>query len=199
MKHHFLVSIIVLATIGCTKSDDNHLEYKSFQVESFAPGLYLDFKTPKTYLDIYDYDDTLSDMSQEIAFLINKQNEMQDAYFFYDSITPSDYISVVSGERFILTEKPPSTTYFAQPSRRFYEFFPRADSARTILYEWRNKEYKDISYHKTQYKLNIDGQTYYQAIYFLMTLHQSAIVATVSKTDLNLDLYVLNMEVILED
>lgn len=196
-----LISILpILVLISCGVSDNDKLDSKSFRVESLQDGVYLDFKTPKTYLDVYEeyFEDTTKEIPSGVEPAVRAQNRVPDSYVFYDSITPSNFITVLSMERFILTKEPPKATYFAQRSGRFYDIFPRADSIRTIVYEWRNKKYRDLRYHKTLYKLNSNGYKYYQAIYFIITQQQTAIVSTYSKDDLNLDLYVLNMDVKLE-
>ncbi len=181
---------------SCEGSKEDIPNEKIYIVDSQNQDIKVKVKLPDVYLDLRDFkiEEESDSIDAQIAWLIDRQYQYPESFHFYDSTNPQNYVSIVSGPRVLITEQEAKPTYFAQPSIRYHEIFPPADSTRNIVYEWKNKEFMGKTYFKTKYNVKWLDQEYYQSIYFISTINQSAIVTVVNKEDVNLDKYILNFD-----
>lgn len=191
-----LLFLIVGFLISCDKKkDSNELEYNTFIVESQSPTDRIQFKLPKNYQSVRELNpDQLKDTT--LLSLVYRQEHFSESYIFYDTSNCQNFVSILSGLRVNISNKEPNITYFSVPTMRLDQVFPPADDSRKIISELKDKKYRDKTYYKRKYQLNSEERVFYQTLYYIITTSQSSLIIVNNIEDINLDKYILEMDVI---
>ncbi len=195
-----VLSVIFLMFSACANNDkrDENADLNYYHIKSQSKTDYIKLGLPKNFRSVKSLEiqeSTVDSLSDEMYWLLDRQFKYPEHYFFFDTLNPSLNISLVSGPRVNISDKEPNVTYFSVPTIPLEKIFPSETETRKIIYDWRNKRYKNKTYFKRKYKMFENSVEYKQVVYYIITTSQSSLITVNSKDDINLDKFLLEMEV----
>jgi hypothetical protein len=197
-KTHSILILVFVGLLGCADKKevvDSNLE--NFRVEGFRSKFDLQFKFPRTFINVRDIDvESLTDTTNVLLnWILSTQYENVEAFCFYDSLDLRLNVVVLAGPRVDISNRERNLTYFTAPTVPLNKIFPAESDTRKIVYDSGEKKYKDKIYYKREFQI-IPDSLGVQQYYYLSTTWQSVLVIVNGPNRTDLDKYVLNYELI---